>query len=105
LPVRWKSGRNGAQMTPLVWLIFVTAAILEVSGDAMIWKGLRGWGWAAIAAGGLMLASYGLIVNLVKWKFAKLLRVYVAGFAVVSSPLAVWSSTKPCRNPRGWAWG
>jgi small multidrug resistance family-3 protein len=71
-------------MNPLVWLIFVTAAILEVSGDAMIWKGLRGWGWAAIVAGGLMLAGYGLMVNLVKWEFAKLLGVYVAVFAVVS---------------------
>ena len=71
-------------MTPFVWLIFVGAAMLEVSGDAMIWKGLRGWGWAAVAAGGLILAGYGLVVNLVKWEFAKLLGVYVAVFAVVS---------------------
>jgi small multidrug resistance family-3 protein len=71
-------------MTPLVWLIFVAAAFLEVFGDAMIWKGLRGWGWSAVAAGGLILAGYGLVVNLVKWEFAKLLGVYVAVFAVVS---------------------
>jgi len=70
---------------PLVaWLIFLAAAVLEVGGDAVIRKGLRGHVWAYIALGCLMLANYGIVVNLVKWDFSKLLGVYVAVFATVS---------------------
>lgn len=70
---------------PLVaWLVFVGSAVLEVGGDAVVRRGLRGSSLAFIAAGGLMLAGYGLLVNTVKWDFSKLLGVYVAVFAVVS---------------------
>jgi small multidrug resistance family-3 protein len=58
------------------WLIFVGAACLEVGGDALVRRGLRG--------GGLALAIYGLVVNTVSWDFSRLLGVYVAVFAVVS---------------------
>ena len=71
-------------MTIFIWCAFVAAAILEVGGDALIRKGLRGSGWVVIAAGCVTLAIYGLIVNSVKWDFSKLLGVYVAFFAVVS---------------------
>ncbi|MGO9108477.1 MAG: hypothetical protein ACLP9L_04525 [Thermoguttaceae bacterium] len=71
-------------MPYLIWLVFVVAAILEVSGDALIRKGLRGNGWAIIAAGCATLAFYGVVVNLVKWDFSKLLGIYVAFFATVS---------------------
>ena len=71
-------------MLDLTWLLFVVAAILEVGGDALIRKGLRGSGWAMIAAGCATLAFYGVVVNLVKWDFSKLLGVYVAFFATVS---------------------
>jgi small multidrug resistance family-3 protein len=71
-------------MTLLIWLAFVAAAILEVGGDALIRKGLRGSGWAMIAAGCVTLAFYGLMVNTVKWDFSKLLGIYVAFFATVS---------------------
>jgi len=71
-------------MTLLIWLAFVAAAILEVGGDALIRKGLRGGGWAMIAAGCVALAFYGLMVNTVKWDFSKLLGVYVAFFATLS---------------------
>ena len=37
-----------------------------------------------IVIGCLLLGSYGVIVNLVKWDFSRLLGVYVAVFAVVS---------------------
>ena len=70
---------------PLVaWLIFIAAAILEVSGDAVIRKGLRGDGIALIGAGFVMLGCYGLVVNILRWDFSRLLGVYVAVFAVVS---------------------
>lgn len=68
----------------LPWLIFVAAALLEVGGDAVVREGLRGRGWAWIVGGCLILAAYGLVVNLVKWDFSRLLGSYVAVFAVLS---------------------
>ena len=68
----------------LAWLIFFGAAALEVGGDAVVRKGLRGSSVATIVAGCLMLGGYGLVVNMVKWDFSKLLGVYVAFFALVS---------------------
>jgi len=75
-------------MTALAWLIFVAAAVLEVGGDAFVRKGLRGNQIAVIAAGCLALGAYGLVVNLVRWDFSKLLGVYVAGAA---GPMAAGS--------------
>ncbi len=66
------------------WLVFVAAAVLEVGGDVVIRKGLRGGGAGLIVAGCLMLGTYGIVVNLVPWDFSKLLGVYIAVFAVVS---------------------
>jgi small multidrug resistance family-3 protein len=88
-------------LNPLAWLVFVAAAVLEVGGDAVIRKGLRGGAAWMILLGFLMLGSYGVVVNTVKWDFSKLLGVYVAIFAVVSVlagrfvfqetvPLATW---------------
>jgi small multidrug resistance family-3 protein len=71
-------------MTFIAWLIFVIAALLEVGGDAAIRRGLRGGGLFFILAGFVVLGSYGLVVNSVKWDFSKLLGVYVAFFALVS---------------------
>lgn len=71
-------------MTPAAWLIFIGAAILEVGGDAIIRKGLRGSGIIMIMLGFVMLGCYGMVVNMVKWDFSRLLGVYVAFFALVS---------------------
>lgn len=71
-------------MTPLTWIIFIVAALLEVGGDAAIRRGLHGGGLLFILGGFAVLGSYGLVVNAVKWDFSKLLGVYVAFFAVVS---------------------
>ncbi len=71
-------------MTYLAWLIFIGAAILEVGGDAVVRRGLRGGGLILIAAGFAMLGAYGVVVNTVKWDFSKLLGVYVAVFAFIS---------------------
>jgi multidrug transporter EmrE-like cation transporter len=71
-------------MTPVAWLIFIGAAILEVGGDAMIRKGLQKTSLAFIISGVAVLGCYGLVVNIVKWDFSKLLGVYVAIFALVS---------------------
>ena len=66
------------------WLIFLGSALLEVGGDAVVRRGLRGANVIIILAGGLMLAAYGLLVNMVRWDFSRLLGVYVAVFALVS---------------------
>lgn len=71
-------------MTYLAWLIFIGAAILEVGGDAVIRTGLRRNNLIMIAQGCVMLGSYGVVVNMVKWDFSKLLGVYVALFALIS---------------------
>jgi drug/metabolite transporter superfamily protein YnfA len=71
-------------MTPLIWVTFLAAAIMEVAGDAIIRKGLHGGGALFIAVGCLILGSYGIVVNTVRWDFSKLLGVYVCVFAFVS---------------------
>ena len=71
-------------MNLLVWGIFLAAAIMEVAGDAIIRKGLRGGGTPLIVVGCVILGGYGIIVNTVKWDFSKLLGVYVCVFALVS---------------------
>ena len=71
-------------MTYFAWLVFVASAVLEVGGDAVVRKGLRGGSLAVILLGCIMLGSYGVVVNTVRWDFSKLLGVYVAVFALVS---------------------
>jgi drug/metabolite transporter superfamily protein YnfA len=68
----------------LAWLVFLGAALLEVGGDATIRHGLRGGRGLMIATGCVMLAAYGVLVNVVTWDFSRLLGVYVAVFALVS---------------------
>jgi small multidrug resistance family-3 protein len=81
-----RSGTTGrfAMNQVVALIIFVAAAVLEVGGDAIIRKGLRGNALAPIAAGFVMLGCYGLVVNTVRWDFSRLLGVYVAVFATVS---------------------
>ena|ERR1035437_978525 len=71
-------------MRYFTWFIFIGAAILEVGGDAIVRKGLRGNNLIIILTGCAVLGFYGIIVNTVKWDFSKLLGVYVAIFALMS---------------------
>jgi small multidrug resistance family-3 protein len=71
-------------MTLFAWIVFLAAAILEVGGDAIIRRGLRGGIVWFIVLGFVTLGCYGVVVNTVKWDFSRLLGVYVAVFAVVS---------------------
>jgi drug/metabolite transporter superfamily protein YnfA len=60
------------------------AAILEVAGDALIRKGLRGSGLALVALGFAVLGSYGVVINLLNLDFSRVLGAYIGVFAVVS---------------------
>ncbi len=65
-------------------LALVAAAALEVGGDAVIRKGLKGGDTLVVLAGCIALASYGVLVNLVGWHFSRLLGAYVGLFAVAA---------------------
>jgi small multidrug resistance family-3 protein len=82
--IKFQSYQGGLTMTSVSWLVFIAAAVLEVGGDAVIRKGLRGSGLIIIMIGFVMLGCYGVVVNTVRWDFARLLGVYVAVFALVS---------------------
>jgi small multidrug resistance family-3 protein len=68
----------------LALAVFVAAAALEVVGDAVIRRGLRGGGVALVVAGFCVLGAYGLVVNQLQVDFSRLLGAYVGIFAVVS---------------------
>lgn len=65
-------------------LVLVGAAILEVAGDAIIRKGMRGSGIALIVLGFVVLGTYGIVVNLLHVDFSRLLGAYVGVFALTS---------------------
>lgn len=64
--------------------VFVCAAALEVLGDALIRKGLRGSGVGLAVIGFVVLGSYGIVVNLLDLDLSRLLGAYVGVFAVMS---------------------
>jgi small multidrug resistance family-3 protein len=78
-------------------LIFAVSAFLEVGGDIVVRKGLRGSSVPVVITGMLMLGFYGLLLNTVKWDFSKLFGVYVAVFALASvlSGLLVFKENIP----------
>ena len=73
-------------------LILVIAAFFEAFGDSLFQTGLyRASGAARVLsfAGGVsVLALYGLVVNLPRWDFGRLLGVYVVLFFVMAQILA-----------------
>jgi len=78
---------NGGMLDPGKWgaaVVLVGAAVLEVAGDALIRKGLRGSGVLVLGAGLVVLGGYGVAVNLLNVDFSRLLGAYVGAFAAVS---------------------
>ncbi len=65
-------------------LLFLAAACLEVGGDAVVRKGLRGNGPLIVLLGAVLLGVYGIVVNVTDLDFSKLLGAYVAVFAAIS---------------------
>jgi small multidrug resistance family-3 protein len=60
------------------------AAALEVGGDALIRRGLRGGGLALVILGFVVLGSYGLLLTWLRIDFSRLLGTYVGIFALSS---------------------
>jgi small multidrug resistance family-3 protein len=75
---------SGGLGRALAAAVYLGAAALEVGGDALIRRGMRGSGLALVAAGFVVLESYGVVVNLLDQDFSRLLGAYVGVFAVVS---------------------
>jgi len=88
-----KSTLNQLVATPVgAFMVLLIAASLEVFGDGCFQSGLyRSTGvmrtlW--FSSGVVILAGYGLFVNLPQWDFGKLLGVYVALFFLVAQVVA-----------------
>jgi hypothetical protein len=79
-----------SQATALLVLLF--AAILEAGGDALVRTGLHTQALAVRLAlfglGGVVLFSYGYVVNAPPWDFGRLLGIYVVFFFVIAQLLS-----------------
>ena len=73
-------------------LILLLAAVLEAYGDSCFQSALyRSSGTTrtlAFLGGAVSLAAYGLVVNVPRWDFGKLLGVYVVMFFLVAQVVA-----------------
>jgi len=76
----------------LAMVVLLLAAGLEAGGDALMRVGLHSVTHARAAVffvlGGLVLASYGYIVNAPPWDFGRLIGVYVAFFFLVAQAIS-----------------
>ena len=66
------------------FFIMLSAAALEVLGDALIRRGMAGGGKLVIVIGFVVLGSYGIMVNRLGCDFSKMLGAYVGWFTLVS---------------------
>lgn len=72
----------------ITFSLLILAALLEVGGDALTRIGLQDRGFL-IVCGALMLAIYGVVVNLARLDFGRLMGAYIAVFFVVSQVIAL----------------
>ena len=68
--------------------LLALSAALESGGDAGIRSGLHGK-QIGYFIGAALLVIYGLVVNIPKWDFGKLMGAYIAVFFVVSQIIAL----------------
>src|SRR4030095_11582519 len=104
LPLQHRRDYRGGVGCPLVYsirrmkptttlLVLFLAAVLEAGGDALVRSGLRTSVLTTKAlwfiTGGVVLFSYGWVVNAPPWDFGRLLGVYVVFFFVVAPVVSV----------------
>jgi drug/metabolite transporter superfamily protein YnfA len=77
---------------PAALLVLLIAALLEAGGDALVRSALHTSATATrlalFALGGVVLFSYGYLVNKPAWDFGRLLGIYVVFFFVVSQAIS-----------------
>lgn len=78
--------------------LLVLSALLEVGGDAAMRYGLQGKR-VGFPLAVLLLTTYGLVVNLPKWDFSRLMGVYIALFFIVSQVIAVVVFQEKIKTP------
>jgi drug/metabolite transporter superfamily protein YnfA len=71
-----------------VLAVLIGAAMLEVSGVALIRRGMEARSWMLIA-GAVCLVIYGCVVNRGSVDFGRLMGTYIAVFFVVSQIIAM----------------
>ncbi|MBI1813471.1 MAG: hypothetical protein HYR72_00690 [Deltaproteobacteria bacterium] len=70
-------------------MFLAIAASLEITGDAMIRRGLVQSTWISVLLGGALLAGYGFAVNVDRTiDFGRLMGLYIAIFFVVSQAIS-----------------
>jgi drug/metabolite transporter superfamily protein YnfA len=78
----------GSKQIATTLLLLFAAALLEAGGDALVRAGLRSSTGSTrllmFAVGGLVLFTYGYVVNAPPWDFGRLLGIYVVFFFVVA---------------------
>ena len=86
-----------------MFVLLLIAATLEVLGDAFFQSAVHRssglWRWFFLTAGGGTLSLYGLVVNLPRWDFGRLLGVYVVVFFVVAQIVAKVRFNQPTDRP------
>jgi drug/metabolite transporter superfamily protein YnfA len=77
------------------FVILFAAAVLEAGGDALVRSGMH----ASVSSvrllfwviGGLVLFSYGYVVNAAPWDFGRLIGIYIVFFFVVAQIIS-WAA-------------
>ena len=73
-------------------LLLFAAALLEAGGDALVRLGLQAYTTllrvTLFSAAGLILFTYGYVVNAPPWNFGRLLGVYVMFFFVIAQGIS-----------------
>ncbi|HWF09035.1 MAG TPA: hypothetical protein VG297_11260 [Bryobacteraceae bacterium] len=90
-----------------IWAILLLAAMLEAGGDTLVRLGLRSSGgsrWMAMAAGGLVLFGYAVMVNASDWDFGKVIGVYIMFFFLVAQLLS-WVAFREVPSMGRWIGG
>jgi len=79
--------------------ILILAALLEVGGDALMRWGLKEGKVLGLIAGAVVLTGYGLMVNLTKLDFGRLMGIYIVLFFVVSQVVAIMVFNEKMKAP------
>jgi small multidrug resistance family-3 protein len=81
------------------FIALITAAILEVGGDALIRAGFRGRGIVLIVIGLVALFCYGVLVNLTALDFGRLMGIYIVLFFLIAQTTAVFAFREKLSPP------